>query len=133
MLGLLDLKRWRFVAIGILVSYGMLWISDYLLPETQSGLIGIYATTAIVWVVAFSVGGVVARRDFLVPAAVSTALVVGGSILHTAYLFRKHDLPISSILTGNLPIFAITIVATAIGATIGMWFSAKARRQIEVT
>ena len=131
--GLLDVTRWRFVVFGIIAAYGMLWLSDYLFPETQSALIRLYATTSIKWAVAFLVGGFVPGRGFLVPAVVSTILVVTGIILHTAFLFRQHDLPIIPIITNNMPILAITVAATAIGASIGIWFVGKARRQVEVT
>ena len=131
--GLLDVKRWQFVSLGILASYGTLWFSDYLLPDTQSSLIGMYATTSVGWVIAFSVGGFVAGRGFLIPAVASTVLVVSAIILHTAYLAGQYSQPISPVLTNNLPILAITVAATAIGASIGMWFAAKVRRQAEVT
>jgi hypothetical protein len=129
---LLDVKRWRFVFFAILASYGTLWFSDYLLPDTQSSLIGMYATTFIEWVVAFSVGGFVAGRRFLLPAVASTMLVVSGIILHTAYLAGQYSQPISPVLTNNLPLLVVTVAATAIGASIGMWFAAKVRRQAEL-
>ncbi len=131
--GLLDIKKWRFVLLGILASFGALWFLDFLTPETQTNLTGMYSATAVKWFVAFSFGGFVAGRKFLVPAVASAMLVVGGIVLHTAYLAGYYGQPVFPVITNNLPIFTITSVATAIGASIGMRLAVKVGRQPEVS
>ena len=132
MLELSDIRRWRFVLLGILASFGMLWFMDYLLPEAQSSFVGMYGRSAVKWVIAFSVGGLVAGRWFLVPAVASAMLLVGGIVVHTAYLAGLYGQPVLPVLTNNLPILAITSAGAAIGASIGMWFAGKVRRDAEV-
>jgi hypothetical protein len=131
--GLADVRKWRFVLLGILASFGALWFLDFLFPETQPSLMGMYVATAVKWLVAFSLGGFVASRDFLVPAVVAAMLIVGGIVLHTAYWAGHYDLPVFPVIANNLPIFAVTSVAAAIGASIGMWLAIKVRRQAEVS
>ena len=124
------MSKWRPILIGIIASYGALWLFDYLLPDSQTSLYVSYTTTFLEWIVAFSIGGYVAVRGFLVPAVASTVVVVAGIILHTAYMAGQYDLPVSPVLTNNLPIVAITALSAAIGSGIGMWLAAKVPQRI---
>ena len=123
--------KWRFVILGIVASFGALWGLDYLMPDNQFDVLGLYVTTFASWMIAFSVGGFVAGRDFLVPAVVSALLVVGGIIVHTAYLVGQHDLTILPVVTNNLPILIITVSATATGSRIGTWVKEIVGRQAD--
>ena len=124
------MSKWRPIFIGTIARYGALWLFDYLLPDSQTSLYASYTTTFLEWTIAFSIGGYVAVRGFLVPAIASTVVVVAGIILHTAYMAGQYDLPVSPVLTNNLPIVAITALSAAIGSGVGMWLAANVPQRI---
>ena len=128
----MKLVQWHFVALGLLSTISVLWLYDNLVPTRQTGLLLSYTLSFIRFVVAFAVGGLIARRAFTIPAVISAALWTSVIILHTAFLAAQHALPVIPVLVNNLPLLIIIITAAFFGAKLGVRLRSKISSRPEV-
>jgi hypothetical protein len=121
-------SRWKLILLGLIASFGVAWLIDLLVPVPQTGLGIYYVSLFITLFLAFTVGGLVAQREFVIPAAVTQLLLVGSIVIHTAYLAKNAGLPVQPILTNNLPVIVISVIGAAVGARTGMMLRASRSR-----
>ncbi len=106
------------VALGLLLAVGVLFGMDQLAPDNAGSLTFALGRTSLLTIVAFGIGGLVAREGFLVPS-ICLALVMW--LVVTAYSLSiglELGNPMWSQFIWTLPNL-VTIPAVAIGALLG--------------
>ena len=128
----MKLAHWHFVSLGLLSTISVLWLYDNIVPTWQTGLLLSYTLAFVRFVVAFAVGGLIARRAFTIPAVLGAALWASVIILHTAFLAAQHALPVVPILVNNIPLLIIITIAAFIGAEVGVRLRSRVSSRTEV-
>ena len=113
------MKRNRIrIAAGLITSVAILLLLDQLIAGATPNLTIALAQMALLAFIAFAIGGLIATRDFVFPAAILATLnwlaVVGYSI----YIGLSLGNPIWDYIVWNLP-SSVLIPAVAVGAKVG--------------
>ena len=97
------------------------------MPATATGLSTALVQSSLLAVVAFAMGGVIAKCNFVVPATVVVALAWFAITGHSIYLGSSIGQPLWDYVVWSLP-SSVLIPAAAVGAKIGTVAAARFAR-----
>ena len=106
------------IGVGLIASISIFWLLDRFIPDAATGLTISLARMSLLAFIAFSIGGLIATNDFVVPAAVLATLAWLAVVGYSMYLGSSIGQPLWDYVVWNLP-SSVLIPAVAIGAKIG--------------
>jgi hypothetical protein len=106
------------IALGLILA-SAIWLGlDHLLPHVSSSLTFALAQMSAVAIVAFGVGGLVAKSNFIVPATVLALVMWLAATAFSLSIGLRLGNPMWPQFVWNLPSLVL-VPAVAIGAAIG--------------
>ena len=124
------------IALGLLMALTIQFVLQGLTDRYLSGIsAGDAYMTQAVWgsvaaLVAMTLGGIVARHRFLIPALIMQAVILTASFVILGKIAGDQggDSSFLSTASGNWRLLVLTVLATIIGATAGERLASLSRR-----
>ena len=119
------MKRNRIrIGVGLITSVAVFLLLDRFIPFAPTELSVVLVRMSLLALVSFTIGGLIAKSDFVVPAAVLATLTWLAVTGYSVYLGSITANPLWDYIVWNLP-SSVLIPAVALGAKIGSFAASR--------
>jgi len=119
------------IALGLAATVFAALLLDFVVPEPSPDLTASLARMAIITVFSFGLGGLIAKQQFLFPAAALAFSIWLIATSYSMYIAIELHNPLWSQFIWNLPSLVFLIPAAMIGTIAGSKIGARIQRDGE--